>query len=223
MIRALIFDFDGLILDTEMVDYLSWREMYAAHGVELPLGAWQESIGTIGRFDPYAELERLLGRPIEREQVRAARRQRDDELLASLEVMPGVLDALAQARRHGLRTAVASSSDHAWVDPHLRRLGLWEAFEVVRCRDDVGDRPKPDPAVYQAVLDHLGVAPDATVAFEDSPHGVAAARAAGIYAIAVPNEMTRPLDFSAAHHQLASLADLSFPELLNGRWGRQAG
>ena len=188
MIRALIFDFDGLILDTESVDYASWRETYAAHGVELPLDEWQANIGTIGQFDPIARLERLLGRTLDRERVRSARRQRDEALLA----------AVGQRPNDPTRIHVLDRPRHRVRPRH--------------------EPPKPDPAVYEAALTSLGVEPSSAVAFEDSPHGVAAATAAGIFTVAVPNEMTRPLDLSAAHHRLESLADLSLSELLNGAW-----
>ena len=214
MIHALIFDFDGLILDSETPDYLSWQETYRSFGVELPLDVWVQNIGSVHFFNPFAYLESLLGREIDREAVKAGRRQRDDELMAQQTILPGVVAYLAEARQLGLKTAVASSSRHAWVDPLLTRLGIRDQFAAVCCRDDVGDRSKPDPAVYQAALDALNIRPDEALAFEDSPHGAAAAKAAGIFCAVVPNQMTSRLTFAQADYRLGSLADMPLKQLL---------
>jgi HAD superfamily hydrolase (TIGR01509 family) len=219
-IKALIFDFDGLILDTETADYTSWKETFAAYGCELPLDLWSKFIGT-HIFNPYEYLEELLGQPVDRYAVRALRKKRDNELIASIWIMPGVEGYLAEAQRMGLRIGLASSSDHAWVDTHLARLGLLDAFEVISCRDDVGNRGKPDPAVYQAALQAFDMAPHQALALEDSPNGIQAAKAAGLWCTAVPNKMTRDLNFSQADYQLDSLADMGLSQLitevLNGK------
>ena len=214
MIRALIFDFDGLILDSEMPDFLSWQETYRSFGVELPLDLWVQNIGSETFFNPYTHLESLVGRPLDREAVKASRRRRDDELMAQQGIMPGVAEYLAEARQLGLKTAVASSSRHAWVDPLLARLGIADQFTAVCCRDDVDGRAKPDPAVYQAALAALNVQPDEALAFDDSPHGAAAARAAGIFCVVVPNQMTTSLTFAAGDYRLTSLADMPLRQLL---------
>ena len=118
-----------------------------------------------------------------------------------------------EARRLGLGLGVASSSDRRWVEGHLERLGLHAHFDVIRCADDV-PRVKPDPALYRAVLDAMGVRPEEAVALEDSPNGVLAAKRAGLACVAVPNPLTARLDLSAADLRVASLAELSLPELL---------
>jgi HAD superfamily hydrolase (TIGR01509 family) len=223
MIQALIFDFDGLILDSETPDYLSWKETYEAFGVELPLDVWNANIGSVHFFNPYTYLEELVGRPLDRDAIKARRRQRDDELMAQQTIMPGVADYLAAAREMGLKTAVASSSPHAWVDPLLARLGIADQFHAVCCRDDVGGRAKPDPAVYRAALAALDVRPTEALAFEDSPSGAAAAKAAGIFTVLVPNQMTRGLDFAHGDHRLNSLADLSLADLLRHALANGAG
>jgi len=214
MTRALIFDFDGLILDTESSDYHSWRDTYLDYGVELPLPLWQSAIGTVDLFNPYEYLEAQVGRPLDRADLHRRRKERDNALLAQLEVLPGVLALIAGARERGMKLAVASSADHKWVDFHLQRLGLWSEFDSVNCRDDVDNRPKPDPAVYRLALQRLGLAADEAVALEDSPNGVAAARGAGIFTVAVPNQMTRSLDFRQANMVVGSLAEVTFPTLL---------
>lgn len=217
MITGLIFDFDGLILDTESADYLSWKETYEAFGVDLPLPLWQQYIGTT-TFDPYAYLESCLGGPVDRTAVHARRKQRDNELIAAAAVLPGVEAYLTQAQALGLRIGLASSSRHDWVEPHLERLGLTAYFEVIACRDDVADRPKPDPAVYRYALARLGAPPQQVLALEDSPHGVAAAKGAGVWVTAVPNQMTRTLSFAQADYQLTALTEMPLAQLIQEVW-----
>jgi putative hydrolase of the HAD superfamily len=213
MIRALVFDLDGLILDTESVVYASWQSAYRAHGVPLPLDLWQRAIGSDGTlFEPLSYLlERRPGLDVE--ELHAQRRVVRERLLAGLGPCAGVPERIAEARARGLRLAVASSSERSWVEHHLERLGLRAHFTALRARDDVV-RVKPDPALYLAALDALGVAPEHAVAFEDSPNGVAAAIAAGMRCVAIPGPMTRGLRFDAAHLELASLAELPLDEIL---------
>ena len=213
MIDALIFDFDGLILNTEFTEYLSWQEIFTAHGQPFPASEWQQNIGST-YFDPYAHLETQIGQPVDRQKLEVRRRQRDRELLVEENMMPGVLAYLQNAREIGLQIGLASSSRHSWVDEHLHRLGIAPYFTAVACRDDVGDCPKPDPAVYHFVLAQLGVAADRALALEDSLNGVRAAKAAGVWVTAVPNNMTHTLDFSLADYRLSSLAEMPLSQLL---------
>ena len=213
MIRALIFDFDGLIFDSETTDFISWQETFAAHGVELAREVWALHIGTI-TFSPYLHLEELLGRPIDRDAVHDVRKARDNELIAAQTIMPGVEDYLAQARALGLKLAVASSSNHKWVDGHLQRLGLFDQFEYIFCNDDVGGVGKPDPAVYRAAISALNIAPHEGLALEDSSNGVTAAKGAGLWCTAVPNQMTRDLNFDHADYRLTALTDMPLAQLI---------
>jgi HAD superfamily hydrolase (TIGR01509 family) len=214
LVTALIFDFDGLIIDSETADYLSWQETYADFGVELPRDKWNAGIGSVEMFNPYTFLEQQLGQAIDREMVKARRRRRDDEIMAQMPVMDGVVDYLAEAQARGLKLAIASSSPHRWVDPLLDRLGLNGQFQAVLCRDDVGDKSKPDPAVYRAALAALDARPESAVALEDSPNGATAALVAGITTVIVPNPMTRDLSFPPVHCRLNSLADMPLGDLL---------
>lgn len=215
MIKALIFDFDGLIFDSEMPDYLSWKETYEAYGVVLPFDRWLENIGSSALFDPYATLVELVGRPLDLQAVRVQRRMRDEELLAQQTIMPGVLAYLRTAKQLGLKTAVASSSSHAWVDSLLARLEISHLFDAVCCRDDVGGKTKPNPAVYLAALAALNVSAAEALALEDSANGAEAARAAGIFCVVVPNELTSQMVFNAADYRLNSLADMPLKQLLS--------
>ena len=216
MIRALIFDFDGLILDTESPDLQSWHEIYASFGHPFPEEDWLPVIGRSSgevEFDPYGHLESLIGRPVDREAIRAERRRRNRALLENQPILPGVEAYIADAQRLGLRLGVASSSTREWVVGQLTRIGLLEYFDAVKCRDDVG-RGKPDPGVYLAVLDELGVEPEQAIALEDSTNGVKAAKTAGVYCLAVPNAVTRHFSFGEADHIVESLEDLKLRQLI---------
>ncbi len=213
VIRAIVFDFDGLILDTEEPVYRSWLEVYQAHGEELPFERWIQTVGsTTTGFHPQHYLEERLGRPLPKE-VLDRRIDRRTEMILAQDVLPGVVQHLDAAREMGLKLGVASSSTSDWVRGHLARLGILEKFDCLRCRDDVA-HAKPEPDLYLAVLDCLGVQASEAIAIEDSPNGVAAARRAGLRCVAVPNSITRRLDLSQADLVLASLADLSLKELL---------
>jgi len=217
MIEALIFDFDGLILDTEMPDYRAWQETYAAHGLEFPLSRWALRVGTLSSlFDPYAHLEETLGRKLDRAEVLRRQRARNLELVDQEAVRPGVRDYLDEAYRMKLRVAVASSSTQGWVVGHLSRLELADYFHSIRCREDVA-RVKPHPDLYEASLEILGLKPSQAIAFEDSPNGIKAAKAAGLYCVAVPNELTRQLDLDSAgaDRRIESMGDLNLRQLLH--------
>ncbi len=215
-IKALIFDFDGLIVDTETTDYAAWQQTFANYGATFPRDVWDQIIGTHWPFDPLDLLAEQIGHAVDKTAVTTQRLQIESELLAAQPVLPGVLDTLSQAQELGLKIGLASSSKHDWVDPHLARLGLTDWFEVVCCSDDVDGRTKPDPAVYQTAVAALNVAPYNALALEDSPNGALAARRAGLACVVIPNNMTAHLDFTAAapHMRLNSLSDITLMQLL---------
>ncbi len=214
MIKGVVFDFDGLILDTELPVFRAWQEIFAVHGAELTLADWTDYIGrSPDSFDPCVNLERLLGDRVDREAIRVDQQQREARLIEEIEALPGVVDLIEQARERNLRVGIASSSERTWVVGHLARLGLDGRFDTIRCSDDVA-RAKPFPDLYLAVLDAWGLAPHEAFALEDSPHGVSAAKAAGMVCIAVPNEMTNNLSFDHADLVLPSLAGVSLEKLL---------
>src|SRR5437762_2622874 len=214
VIRAIVFDFDGLILDTEEPIYRSWLEVYQAHGEELPFERWIQIVGsTMAGFHPQHHLEERLGRPLPQE-VLDRRVGRRTEMILANAVLPGVIQHLDAAREMGLRLGVASSSTGDWVRGHLVRLGILDRFDCLRCRDDVA-HAKPEPDLYVAVLDCLGVPPTEAIAIEDSPNGVTAAKRAGMRCVAIPNSITARLDLSHADLILASLAEVTLQQLLD--------
>ena len=213
MVRAIVFDFDGLILDTEEPVYRSWEELYRAHGEELPFERWIQIVGsTTAEFNPQRHLEERLGHPLAQE-VLDRRIARRTEMIVARDVLPGVFDRIDDAREMGLKLGVASSSTQEWVRGHLARLGILDAFACIRCRDDVA-HAKPEPDLYLAVLECLGVHASEAVAIEDSPNGIASAKAAGMLCVAIPNSITRQLDLSQADLVLDSLADATLRQLL---------
>jgi HAD superfamily hydrolase (TIGR01509 family) len=214
MIRALIFDFDGLILDTERAIYQSWRELYQEYHCDLPIESWAQIIGVPpGTFDPFSLLEEQLGHAVNRAALSPKRRAREDELNARQPILPGVEVYIAEAKRLGLRLGIASSSSCKWVTGHLGRLGLLPHFDCIRASDDV-EHAKPDPDLYLSVLECLNVEPHQAIALEDSPNGVLAAKRAGLFCVAVPNPLTRELPLDHADLRLDSLAELPLEELL---------
>ncbi len=213
-IKALIFDFDGLILETESPVYQSWQELYSSLGCELTFTFWADAIGKgVEDFDPFASLEAQLGYKVDRLKLSPPRRAREMELILSQQALPGVVDYLSSARGLGLKLGVASSSSRSWVAGHLERLGLLSYFDCIRASGDVA-RTKPHPDLYLAALDCLGVAANEAIAFEDSAHGILAAHRAGLYCVSVPNDLTRRLPLNHADLRLESLADLPLEELI---------
>lgn len=205
MIQALIFDFDGTILETELPDYLSWQEAYQDHNCELPLPLWLSAVGgSAVDFDPYTHLEQQLGRAVDRAILRQRRRARFNALIAEQQIRPGVIETIETAQNLGLHLAVASSSGREWVEGHLQRLGLRHHFAAVFTRDDVV-RVKPDPMLYSLAVNAVDVPPHTAVAIEDSRNGMLAAKAAGLKCVVIPNEVTQQLRFPEADLQMATL------------------
>jgi len=216
MLKAFILDFDGLILDTETTEYQSWLEIYADYGVDMTIDIWADCIGRPrGHFDAYAHLEMKCGHKIDRDVIRAKRRKRNAELNATQSILPGILNYIAYAQQHGIKLAIASSSDRKWVIGHLDRLQLTNDFDVIVCEEDTGNH-KPSPEPYLEVLRLLKIRSSEAAAFEDSPNGIKAAKAAGIFCIAVPNEITRKLKIQEADIIVNSLDKLP-PGILKGQ------
>ena len=215
---CLVLDFDGTVLDTEGSLYRSWVELWDDHGELLDLGDWQRTIGTEDSFDPWAELEARLGRPLD-PGLGHRRRQRRDEIQSLLGPRPGVMEWLAEAADLGLPVGIASSSPADWVEGHLERIGIRPRFATVVGRGE-GVPAKPDPTSYRLACARLGADSARSLAVEDSPHGVAAAVAAGLYTVAVPHPLTRDLDLSAADVVLDSLEALPLAEAVERAWRR---
>ena len=212
--KAIVFDFDGLIVDTEVPEYEAWLGIFRSYGVDLPLSVWTPHIGGGNDgFDIYAHLAELTGRRIDRDELRCRRRADFAELFKHAVPLPGIEAYIATAKKRGMRIGIASSSPRRWVSPKLEQIGLSDAFDTVVCADDVGSS-KPDPASYLKALSDLGVNPDEAFALEDSPTGVQGAKNAGLLCVAVPGAMTRDRSFDHADMRIESLADVPLEKLM---------
>ncbi|MBT3322878.1 MAG: HAD-IA family hydrolase [Anaerolineae bacterium] len=214
MLKALIFDFDGLILDTETPEFDILQEIYARYDTELSIKKWGQLVGGQDAvdFDPVADLEKLTDLNIPRESIMKEWRTKADALIASNSILLGVIDILDKAQKYGLGLAIASSSEHWWVDSHLKRLGIFDRFDHIICADDVV-HTKPSPELFLLALKKLKVKSNEAVIFEDSPNGVKAANAAGVFVVSVPNPVTSQLIFPAKSLRLSSLEEFSLERL----------
>ena len=213
-----IFDCDGLLADTETPDYDAWRHIYEEQGLHLPIELWAQSIGLAKGHDLndwHTPLAERVGAAYDREATQARRRAHYQEAIGRLTPMPGVLALLDALDEANIPCAVASNSERAWVDRVLNITGLAARFQIIATADEVV-HPKPAPDVYLLAAERLGVAPEHCAAFEDSPRGLAAAHAAGMFTVAVPTALTRHLAFEQAHHIVESLEHLVWDDLGRG-------
>lgn len=213
-IQALIFDFDGLIVDTETAVYHGWRHTYAEHGHELPLEIYAGCVGSdFGGFDPVTHLEEKAATTIDWNHWHGERNRVEQDYLRDIDTLPGVRELLAAAEDAAIACAVASSSPRSWVEPWLDQLGIRKHFKLTRCLDDVG-RPKPDPELFATAAEGLGVESARALVLEDSLNGLIAATSAGSPCVVIPNAVTGHLDFTGAVHRVASMAELTLDECL---------
>jgi HAD superfamily hydrolase (TIGR01509 family) len=218
MIKALIFDFDGLILDTETPEFRVWQDIYREHGYEFPAERWAGIVGGAGHsdFDAAEHLALLIDGRMDSISLQDRNRLESGALIESQGPLPGVMDYINEAKKLGLKLAIASSSDRAWVHRHASRIGVLGYFDEIITREDVGPgRTKPHPDLFLTALERLEVPKDAAIVFEDSPNGIKAAKQAGIFAVAVPNELTSTLSLDHADLILSSLSEMPLPVLLD--------
>jgi HAD superfamily hydrolase (TIGR01509 family) len=214
VIKGIVFDFDGLMVDTESAAYESWMEIYREHHCELPFTEWAAVLGGSGtEFDPCAYLEQQVGSPIDHVAIRERRTKRKAALVAEQPLLPGVIDYVEEADRRKLKLAVASSSGRRWVVGHLERLGVAHRFDAIKTADDV-ERVKPAPDLYLAAVAALGLKPYEAIALEDAPNGLHAAKRAGLFCVAIPNALTGRLPLDHADLRLVSLAHTPLDALL---------
>lgn len=218
MLRAFVFDFDGLILDTETPLIDAYAEVHAAHKVSFDRSVFLRSVGHADyAFDPWHGFSPHADRVALEVQRRAAK----DDLMLRQPILPGVVALLEAARAAGLHVGLASNSPHSWVDTHLARLGLRDYFGFIACREDAPS-PKPEPDLYRLVLNHFGLRGHEAVAFEDSHTGSLAAKRAHLWAVAAPNESTAHHDFDHVDWQVASLAEVTLERLITRFGGETA-
>ena len=220
MIDTVIFDFDGVILDTETPLFDTWRDVFSQHGAELDRSMIQGLIGGGKmRVDIYKKLEELTDRTLDADAIRSAQRQRYMDSIRSSPLLPGVLDYVEAANRLGLKLGVASSSSRAWVETHLAERGLLHSFQSVVTRDDV-ENVKPDPKLFVTAMERLGTTSGRAIAIEDSLNGVTSAKSAGMLCVAVPNPMTDDMPLDEADLRLGSLSEMGLKAVLDALMDR---
>ena len=215
LIKGLIFDFDGLILDTEEPSFSAWVQMYNEYGVNLDIQAWAGGLGSSeAGFNPVTHLEGLLNKRVDAASLRNTARIVTDRKILELQPLPGVEKTILSARQSGLKLAVASSSPRSWVAGHLKRLDLYQYFDCIVCMEDVPE-VKPAPDLFLAALSGLGINPQEALIFEDSPNGITAGRRANTFTIAIPNIVSRQLDLLHANLILDRIDEIPLSEILN--------
>ena len=211
-LAAIVFDFDGLIVDTENPGFISWQEIYQEFGAVLRIDDWRHATGYVGGFDPGIHLEQMLGRTLDWSQLRPRREIRNWELTLQAKVLPGIEPLFQTARERQLRIGVASNSENGWVEGGLRRLGLRDYVDSVVSRDMVVN-PKPAPDIYLKTVQTLHVTPRDAVALEDSEPGCRAAKMAGLKAVAIPNQFSERQDLTIADLVVQSASELNLDRL----------
>jgi putative hydrolase of the HAD superfamily len=205
---AVLFDFDGILVDTEWAIYQAWLRTFQRHGHDLPLSLYTRCIGSdFDAWSPKVHLEDLTKLGFDWVELDAARQL---EIHAELEMegpIHGVTDLLEGIKARGIRQAVVSSSSHGWVDGWLEKLGLRGFFADVICRGDA-PRIKPAPDLYLAAARRLAVEPRGCLVIEDSHNGLLAASAAGMRTWIMPNRVTAGLDFSLAEKVFGNFQEL---------------
>lgn len=214
MIQAIVFDCDGLLIDTEMPYYEAFREVYQEHGVDLPLETYVQCVGSsFDQFNPYDFLQECIGRPIRKKEVEQVVQEKRDERIAQQSLLPGVQSYLQDAKEMRLKIGLASSSSFSWVESHLKKHRIFDFFDTIQTKDHV-EEVKPNPELYRRALDQLGIEGNEAIALEDSSNGLQAAKAAGMYTVVVPNAVTANLTFEGYDLKLHSLEDMSLAELI---------
>ncbi len=208
MLRAVIFDFDGLLLDTETAEYEEWSRIFHSLGAHLTLRDWVQYVGTWVDASLLDLLAERTSCPFDREELHQRHHTAVRANVAQRDFCAGVRSLVPDLRAAGLKTAIASNSDFPWVTGHLENRHYRDHFDIICTREDV-QRLKPNPDIYLLALQKLGVAASEAVVFEDSLPGVTAALRAGIPVYAVPNPITIQSEFPAASIRLQSLADVS--------------
>ncbi|PGY14806.1 HAD family hydrolase [Bacillus cereus] len=212
MMKAIIFDFDGLIVDTETIWFHSFRDAVREYGGELPLEEFAKCIGTTDEV-LYAYLKEQLKEKFNEHALRGKVTTLHKEKMKMPKARDGVKEYLEEAKELGLKIALASSSSREWIVRFLEELQIRDYFELIKTREDV-EKVKPDPALYKVTIEELGIEPSEAVVFEDSLNGLKAAVAAGLKCVVVPNDVTRNLQFENHHLRIESMKEKSLKEVL---------
>ncbi len=213
-IKGIIFDFDGLICDTETPEVRAWEALFKEYGFIFPFERYQETIGAVHNDEsPFLFLEEMLVHPIDRSEVKEGFLRFKNMLIESEPLRPGILDYLIESKNNGLIIGLASSSPRSWVDYHLSRFNIMDYFGCVKTCDDVSNT-KPDPELYIKSQECMQLQAHEIIALEDSPNGVTAAKNAGLFVAVLPNDVTRIFNFCNADLVINSLEEMPLNKLL---------
>ncbi len=205
---AVLFDFDGILVDTEWEIYQAWLETFQEHGQDLPLSLYTRCIGSdFDAWSPKLHLEDLTQLKFDWIKMDERRQVRIRSSLEKQGPMDGVVAVLKLLAERGIPIAVVSSSSHNWVDGWLEKLGLVGFFQEIVCKGDA-PRIKPTPDLFLEAARRLKIDPTRCLVIEDSLNGLNAAKAAGMMAWMVPNRVTSGLDFSQADRVLSGFAEM---------------
>jgi HAD superfamily hydrolase (TIGR01509 family) len=204
-----IFDFDGLILDTESPRYSAWQELFNQYGCFLTYKEWVKVIGSgPSNFDPGKYLNSLTHLNLDQKKMLEFVDSRTDQLMENAELLPGVKQFLETAAANKIPLSIASSSSAEWVSGHLEHHDLRGYFRSVFTSRDV-EKVKPDPGLYLLAAQSLQLPVESILAFEDSPNGIKAAKRAGLRCVTVPNSITREMDLGEADLVVNSMSEIS--------------
>lgn len=217
-VTAVVFDFDGTLVDTEWPIFERARAAIAEFGAELSEELWATHAVGVSLDEPYWDtIAGHLGLRVDRVAFDAAYAgiTHIPSARDSAELMMGAAELIDDLDRHGIPMAIASGSEREWIDYHLHRVGLRDRFTTVIGRDHPEvTAGKPAPDLYRIAVAELGVDPAAAVAVEDTERGIESARIAAVgTVIAVPSRLTRYHDLSMADLRVDSLADLTLDQL----------
>ncbi|WP_236341301.1 HAD family hydrolase [Paenibacillus plantiphilus] len=210
--KAVIFDFDGLIIDTETAWYQAFEDVFRDNDVEFPLEVFVKCIGTDDTL-----LNQFIAENIgieNMEIIKSLANENHKTKMETIVIRDGVKDYLTLAKALGLKIGLASSSSRQWVEGYLKELQIIDYFQVIKTRDDVANI-KPDPALYLTALQALNVSANEAIAFEDSANGATAAALAGIKCVIVPNEVTRNIEFGHYDLRIESMSDMSLQQVIS--------
>ena len=214
-LKGLIFDFDGLIVDTEWPAFKGLQTVYARYGMGLHESTFGKIVGTHSHaeFHEYHTLANSLpAGTLAEDDFYAMYQAEKTSLYKHMVVLPGVREMIDQAKENGLKLAIASSSPAVWVNRFLAQFGLTGLFDQVITQDLV-EHVKPEPDLFLLAQEKLGLAKDEVVIFEDSNNGVIAANRAGIHVVLIPNPVTRHLDIRGESLRVSSMAELTLDQL----------
>lgn len=215
MMKAIIFDFDGTIIDTETAWYIVFKNAYKEYGVDLSLETYSQCLGTnLTTFNPYTYLKTHHNISIDLEEFKKSIQNDYAKLIEKEALRPGILNLLQEAKQEGLKIGLASSSHREWIDKFINLLGLEGYFECY-CTADTVKNVKPNPELYLQALEQLGVQANEAIAIEDSPNGARAAVTAGLHTIVIKNTLTKQLQFGQGHHTIASLEHYKLHDLID--------